>query len=223
MMQFFRSSVKLVAALFAILMFIFVVTSVDWSQITGGSRTTVGVINGVSVPVNAYQAILQQAIDSRQRQSSGTLSADDVEEIRNQVWENLIQEQVLNSEFKRRHIGASTEEIADAIRTSPPQELTTVPDFQTDGKFDLAKYQRWLGSSIGRQYIPQLEAQYREEIMRGKLLRVVTADVYLSDPALWQSYRDNHDLVTIQLAAVVREARPALPSATTVIFLRSTG
>jgi peptidyl-prolyl cis-trans isomerase D len=209
MMQFFRSSVKLVAALFAILMFIFVVTSVDWSQITGGSRSTVGSINGVSIHVNAYQAILQQAIDSRQRQTSGSLSADDVEEIRNQVWENLIQEQVLNSEFKRRHISASTEEIADAIRNSPPQELTTVPDFQTEGKFDLAKYQRWLNSSIGRQYIPQLEAQYREEIMRGKLLRVVTADVYLSDPALWQAYRDNHDLVTVQLAAVVpREAVP---------------
>jgi peptidyl-prolyl cis-trans isomerase D len=204
MMQFFRSvGGKIAALVFAVLMFVFVVTSVDWSQITGGSRSTVGVINGVSVPVNAYQAILQQAIDARQRQSSSSLSADDIEEIRNQVWENLIQEQVMSSEFKRRHISADAEEIADAIKNSPPQELTNVPEFQTEGKFDLAKYQRWLNSSIGRQYIPQLEAQYREEIMRGKLLRVVTADVYLSDGALWQSYRDAHETVTIQLTAVV--------------------
>ena len=39
--------------------------------------------------------------------------------------------------------------------------------------------------------------------MRGKLLRVVTADVYLSDAALWQSYRDDHETVTMQLTAVV--------------------
>ncbi len=31
----------------------------------------------------------------------------------------------------------------------------------------------------------------------------MTADVYLSDPALWQSYRDTHETVTIQLTAVV--------------------
>ena len=197
--------------MFAVLIF-FVVTSVDWSQITGGSRSTVGVINGVSIPVNAYQAILQQAIDTRQRQSSASLSADEIEEIRNQVWENLIQEQVMSSEFERRHISADAEEIAEAIRNSPPQDLTNVPEFQTEGKFDLAKYQRWLGSSIGRQYIPQLEAQYREEIMRGKLLRVVTADVYLSDAALWQSYRDAHETVTIQLAAVV--PRDVVPDST---------
>ncbi|HEY7027423.1 MAG TPA: peptidyl-prolyl cis-trans isomerase [Gemmatimonadales bacterium] len=213
MMQFFRSvGGKIAAFVFALLMFIFVVTSVDWSQITGGSRSTVGVINGVSIPVNAYQAILQQAIDARQRQSGASLSADDIEEVRNQVWENLIQEQVMSSEFKRRHISADAEEIAEAIKNSPPQELMNVPEFQTEGKFDLAKYQRWLGSSIGRQYIPQLEAQYREEIMRGKLLRVVTADVYLSDAALWQSYRDAHETVTMQLSAVI--PRDVVPDST---------
>ena len=70
MMKFFRSvGGKIAAGVFAVLMFIFVVTSVDWSQIAGGSRSTIGVINGVSIPVNAYQQILQQAIDARQRQA----------------------------------------------------------------------------------------------------------------------------------------------------------
>lgn len=212
MMQFFRSSVKLVAAMFALLMFIFVVTSVDWSQITGGSRSSVGSINGVSIPLNAYQSILQSAIDSRQRQTSGSLSAEEIEEVRNQVWENLVQDQVLNTEYKRRDIQVSPEEIAEAIRLSPPEELTTLPEFQTDGKFDPAKYQRWLGSSIGRQYIPQLEAQYRSELMRNKLFRAVTVDVTMSDPALWQSYQDNNEKVAMQLTAIV--PRDVIPDST---------
>jgi peptidyl-prolyl cis-trans isomerase D len=212
MMKFFRSSAGLVAGLFAVLMFIFVVTSVDWSQITGGSRSSVGVINGVSVPLNTYQAILQQAIDTRQRQTSSSLSADDMEQIRNDVWENLIQDQVLVTEYKRQHIQVSPEEIADAIRSGPPDQLLSAPEFQTDGKFDQAKYQRWLQSGIGRQYIPQLEAEQRDEILRNKLLRVVTADVFMSDAALWQAYRDAHDNVTVQLAAIV--PRDAVPDST---------
>ena len=45
--------------------------------------------------------------------------------------------------------------------------------FQTEGKFDLSKYQRWLASGIGQQYVPPLEAQYRDQIQQSKLLRVV--------------------------------------------------
>jgi peptidyl-prolyl cis-trans isomerase D len=203
MMQFFRSSVKLVAAIFAILMFIFMVTSVDWSQITGGSRSEVGKINGTSIPLNAYQTFVQQAIDQRQRQSKGSLTAEEIQQIRDDVWEQIIQQRVLETEYHKRKISANAQEIAEAIRLAPPPEIVNHPDFQTDGKFDEAKYQRWLQSSIGAQYVPQLEVEYREQIMRQKLLRVVTSDVYLSDPALWQSYRDANEAVTIELVPII--------------------
>lgn len=203
MMQFFRSSVKLVAAIFAILMFIFMVTSVDWSQITGGSRSEVGKINGTSIPLNAYQTFVQQAIDQRQRQSKGSLTTEEVQQIRDDVWEQIIQQRVLETEYQKRKISANAQEIAEAIRLAPPPEIVNHPDFQTDGKFDEAKYRLWLQSAIGTQYVPQLEVEYREQIMRSKLLRVVTSDVYLSDAALWQSYRDANEAVTIELVPII--------------------
>ena len=56
MIRVFRSlATKIAAAVFAVLMIVFVVTSVDWSQVTGGSRTTVGEIGGVRIPLQAYQ------------------------------------------------------------------------------------------------------------------------------------------------------------------------
>ena len=178
------------AALFAILMFIFVVTQRRFdSEITSGSRS-IGRRDqrGLSPRRTPIRPSCSRRSTAGSGRSSGSLSADDVDEIRNQVWDQLIQEQVLNSEFKRRHIGASTEEIADAIRSFASPELTTVPDFQTDGQFDLAKYQRWLGSRIGRQYIPRAGgAVSRRDHARANCCALVTADVYLSDAALWQS------------------------------------
>ena len=48
-----------------------------------------------------------------------------------------------------------------------------------------------------------------------KLFRTVTSDVYLSDPAIWQRYRDEHEVVKVDLAAIV--PRNAVPdSAVTV-------
>jgi peptidyl-prolyl cis-trans isomerase D len=139
--------------------------------------------------------VVQQNIDARQRQSPGPLGLEDAQQVRDEVWEQFVQNTVLSAEYRRRGITVTEDEIAEAIRNSPPPEFREVPEFQTDSQFDMGKYQRWLTSSVAQQYLPALEAQYREQIQRSKLLRVVTADVYLSDAALWERYRDEHEMV----------------------------
>ena len=204
MMQVFRSIVgKVAAVVFAVLMFVFVITSVDWSQVTGGSRTTVGEIGGVKVPLQTFQRMVQSELDARQRQNGRSASAEDVEDARKVVWEDLIQQQSLEKEYRERGITVTPDEVALAIQNNPPPDFLNQPEFQTDGKFDMDKYQLWLRSGTAAQVIPLLEAQYGDQIRQAKLLRVVTADVYLSDPALWQAWRDAHARVTIELAAVL--------------------
>jgi peptidyl-prolyl cis-trans isomerase D len=179
----------------------------DLSGITGGSglltSTSVGKVNGKSIDARTYQSIVQQSIDSRQQQSSGAMGLEDYQQVRDQVWDQIVQNSVLDAEYRRRGIKVTDDEIVQAIRTSPLPEFQNVPEFQTDSQFDLAKYQRWLTSSIAQQYLPSLEAQYREELRRAKLLRVVTADVYLSDAALWEQYRDENETVKIGLTAII--------------------
>jgi peptidyl-prolyl cis-trans isomerase D len=207
MMQAFRNSAKVAGAVFALLMLIFVLTSVDWSGLT--TSTTVGKINGESVDARTYQGFVQQSIDNRQKDLPTSLTLEERNQIEDQVWEQLIENRVLESEFDRRGITVSTDEIVQAIRNSPPSDFRDVPEFQTDSQFDISKYQRWLTSSVGAQYLPALEAQYRDQLRRSKLLRVVAADIYLSDAALWEQYQDENDQVKIGLTAIV--PRNAIP------------
>jgi peptidyl-prolyl cis-trans isomerase D len=203
MIRVFRSlATKIAAGIFAVLMIVFVITSVDWSQVAGGSRTTVGEIGGVRIPLQTYQQLVQNQTQARQAQSGGSLSAEETEQIRNEVWDELVEQQSLEAAYRARGIKASTEEVADAISTTPLQEFYTAPDFQTDGKFDMAKYHQWLRSSAAAIYVPQLEAQYADQIRRSKLFRVVTADIYLPDAELWQSWRDSYEKVTIEAASI---------------------
>jgi peptidyl-prolyl cis-trans isomerase D len=182
-------------------MLVFMLTSVDWSGLT--STTTVGKINGESIDARTYQTYVQQTIDNRQRDMPASLTLEERNQIEDQVWEQLIETQMLEDEYDRRGITVTTDEIVQAMRNSPPAEFRNVPEFQTDSQFDIAKYQRWLNSSVGAQYLPALEAQYRDQIRRSKLLRVVAADVYLSDAALWEQYRDENEKVTIALTAII--------------------
>lgn len=200
---------KVAAGVFAVLMLVFVITSVDWSQVTGGASSTVGEIGGVSIPLRTYQQLVQNQTESWQRQNGRAPSAEEVEEIRNAVWQELIQQQSLEAEYRRRGISVSTDEVASAIENSPPNELLAAPEFQTDGQFDIQKYQRWLRSSAAEQVVPMLEAQYADQIRQSKLLRVITGDIYLSDPALWQAWRDANEKVTVELTAII--PRNAVP------------
>ncbi len=210
MMQAFRNSAKVAGAIFALLMLIFVLTSVDWSGLT--RSTTVGKINGASVDARTYQGFVQQSIDNRQRDTPASLTLEERHQIEDQVWEQLIENRVLETEFERRGITVTTDEVVQAIRNSPPADFRDVPEFQTDSQFDMNKYQRWLTSSVGAQYLPALEAQYRDQLRRSKLLRVVAADIYLSDAALWEQYRDEHEQVKVGLTAII--PRNAVPDST---------
>src|SRR5215212_8460115 len=210
-MQAFRNAAKPLMVVVALTFFAWLV--VDLTGSTGLlTKTTVGKVNGQSVDARTYQAVVQQSIDARQREAPAALGLEDYQQIRDQVWEQFVQNNVLQAEYKRRGITVNEDEIVEAIRTSPPPEFQKIPEFQTDSQFDLAKYQRWLTSSLAQQYLPSLEAQYRDQLQRAKLLRVVTSDIYLSDAALWERYRDEHEMVKVGLTAIV--PRNAVPDST---------
>ena len=203
MIQLFRSKLakQITVVFFAFLMVAFLLTGVDYSAL--GSSNAIGSINGETVDARSYETIVQQQTEAAQRQSATPLSLEDLQSVRDRVWEQLIQQRVLDAEYERYGIEATDEEVVELLRTSPPQQLATAPEFQTDGQFDLAKYQRWLTSPGSGPYVEALGAEMREQILRSKLLTLVTSDVYLSDPALWQQYRDRNEKVRIQLTAIL--------------------
>lgn len=205
MMQVFRNTAKPLIIAVTVTFFAWLV--LDLSGLTGGggllTKTAVGKVNGKAIDIRAYQSALQQAVEARQRQGGAALTLEENEQLKDEVWEQFVQNVLLDGEYRKRGLVATPDEIADAIKNAPPTEFQSVPTFQTDGRFDLAKYQRWLTSSEGTQYLPALEQQYRDQILQAKLFRAITADVYVSDAALWQRYRDQNEKTTVGLAAIV--------------------
>ncbi len=187
--------------MFAGLMLVFILTMAPWDKITTG--TSVGEVNGRRIDVRAYEGEVQRAVEARQRQSSENLGLDDQQAVRNEVWDQFVTGELLESEYRRRGVRVNDDEVVDAIRTTPLPEFYRLPEFQSKGQFDPAKYQKWLTSSVAQQFLPQMELQYRDQLERAKLFRTVTSDVYLSDAAVWERYRDEHEAVKIDLAALV--------------------
>ncbi len=205
MMQAFRNAAKPVVVILTVTFIAWLV--VDLSGLTGNSglltRTDVGSINGQKIDSRLYQQAVSDETSRRQQQAGRSLGIEEVEQVRNEVWEGMVQQAILSAEIKKRGLTVSPDEIAAMIEMVPLPDFQADPNLQTDGVFDINKYRNWLASPAGAPVIPYLEAQYASEILRTKLLRNVTADVFISDAALWQRYRDQNERTTIALTPLV--------------------
>ena len=159
-------------------------------------------VNSKKYQVAEYQKRVQLANEQyRERNGSAPLTREDEQQIGDQVINQMVQEALLEQEYKRLGIRVSDTEIIEAARTSPPPQVMNDPQFQTDGQFDPRKWNQFL-STAGPQVLAQLEAIYRDEIPRMKLLQFLTSDVYVSDAKLWRLYRDQNDSVRVASLAV---------------------
>ncbi len=99
----------------------------------------IGVINGEKIPPNFFNQLVNQQLE-QYRVGGQTVSDQTLEVIRNQVWENIIQENLIATAIEDMGITATDDEVLFHLQNNPPQFLTTLPDFQTNGQFDMQKY-----------------------------------------------------------------------------------
>ena len=206
MLQSFRSSAKYIWWLIVII-FVGVFLVTETSGLLGRAPVTQGTavaeVNGDDIPYTTWFQAYQQRIQQEQQGRGRSLTLDEEEQIRNSVFDELVQSVLLDQEYKRRGIRVTDEEIVQAAQFSPPPQFMQSPELQTDGRFDLEKYQRFLKSSAARQqglYF-QLENYYRSEIPRAKLFEQIASEVFVTDDELWRSYRDQHDSATVSFVA----------------------
>jgi len=164
-----------------------------------------GKVNGKPIPYQDFLEVSRLASNQwRQENPGANQSREEQLRVEDAAFEQLVQDRLLQAEWLRRGIGVSDRELVSAVQNSPPPEVQGSSEFQTDGRFDIEKWRRFLASSAMRpEDLQALEGRYREELPKIKLFRQVTSDVYVSDAKLWQIWRDTHDSLTVR-ALVVR-------------------
>lgn len=165
--------------------------------------TTVAEVNGTDINWLAWQNRANQLAQQQEQQAGKSLSLDERQQIENQAFEQMVGEILLQQEYERRGIRVSDQEVVLAAQQSPPPDLMQSPELQTDGRFDIEKYRRLLGSPAARQQglLLQLEAYYRSELPKAKLFDQLAGDVFVSDAKLWRTYKDQYDSAAVSYVA----------------------
>lgn len=197
--------IMLVTALAFVALMVF-----EWGMdITGISSGAgeIGRVGSTGVTLDAYNATYRNLYDQVSRSQAEPISSQQNREIENAAWDEVVNQILIQQELRRRGIVVTDEEIRQAALFAPPPEFRSAAAFQTDGQFDLVKYQQFISAGADDMLLLQLEAYYRDVIPRGKLLRQVTSGIQVSDASLWGSFRDENEQVEVAFVALNPQQR----------------
>lgn len=166
--------------------------------------TVVAKVNGNEILYLTWQNVSAQLTSDQERRSGRSLNLDERRQIEDQAFNQLVSDVLLQQEYEKRGIRVTDAEIREAALTSPPQDVYQNPSFQTDGRFDAAKYQRFITSPIARQQgiSVQLENYYRSELPKQRLFSQLVSEAWVSDERLFRMFRDERDSATVRLVAI---------------------
>jgi peptidyl-prolyl cis-trans isomerase D len=175
-------------------------------DITGrstGRPGVVGSVNGESITYDEFNVVYKNLYDQEQRARAEPITSAVTRQLEDATWNQLVMQKLVQQELERRGIRVSDEEVRQAAKLMPPPELAQNQLFQTNGQFDLQKYQQFLASpAVDNQLLLQLESYYRDVIPRSKLFYQVTSGTYISDGELWRIWKDGHDAVKARFVAL---------------------
>lgn len=178
----------------------------------GGPRGVIAEINGQPVRYEVFQQTYNQMV--AQLQQTRALQEGEDSYIREQAWQQIVRNVLLEQEAKKRGITVSPEEIKAAIRFSPPQFLAEAEPFKTNGQFDYRKYVAELENPNSQVPWGQVEAVVASQLPLQKLQEQIIAPATVSDGDI----RDRFLLQNERLALrFVRFAPDSFPVDTTKI------
>ena len=179
-----------------------------------GARKTgvLGAVNGQRITLDEYQTAINTQRETYKRQYGADPADRDERMVEVQAWRSLVMEKLLNDEAKRLGIPAHDKEVVLTLESSPPAQLANQPVFQTDGKFDPAKYQQALRDP--KNNWGPFEEMTREQLPVKKLQERLVSSIKLSQPELLEAFHDRYDKATVTIVQVPSAPDSAVASPT---------
>jgi peptidyl-prolyl cis-trans isomerase D len=202
MMEFIRSKAGKFIILPTVAFFLLFMVYGIIAETAGTTPSDLGSVNGEPITLQAYQNAVE-SLTQQAQQAGERVTPEQQREIRERAWNQLVTDILVRQELGRRRIGVSNEEIVFAAKNFPHPQLAQQEIFQTNGQFDLRKYQAFIaGPQATDDILAELEGYYRDALPRQKLQRQLAAGARVTDAELWRAYQDQNERATVEYVSL---------------------
>ncbi|MFQ6113422.1 MAG: peptidylprolyl isomerase, partial [bacterium] len=167
--------------------------------ITGKHPNAIAVVNGKEISDRQFYDAYNRELQAFRDRTEAEPSEYQLESIRNQVIESLIQEILIGQIIRKKGITANDEEIVYRIFNDPPEFLKSQESFHNDQKqFDMAKYQAALNDPSNARQWRFVEEIIRQNLPLEKLQQRLQASVRITEDEIKRAYLKQNQEVKVK-------------------------
>jgi peptidyl-prolyl cis-trans isomerase D len=184
-----------------ILVLAFLATIVfEWGMnylgLRGNTMIEFGSVNGQEIKYTDFENQVQFTIEQQKQQTGEDPDESVVGMIRDQVWDQMVTQALVQQEIKRLGITVTDQEILNWVYNSPQ----TLPDIirrnfiDSTGNFNMALYQQVLATKTPEieKFWAQVEDYLKQTLLSQKLQSVITGAVRVSEGDVLQKFKDDN-------------------------------
>jgi peptidyl-prolyl cis-trans isomerase D len=155
----------------------------------GALDGVVGKVGKREVLYDQYNRMVQDRLaKDRGENKENPITDAKVRQARKDVWDEVVRDRLMQVYQEKWGIVTSDEEVAFAVRNSPPSWIRQNENFQKDGQFDRAKWEEFLRDPRAAQVLVSIEKDYRASMGNQKVIDRIIAPVFVSPDEVWNEY-----------------------------------
>jgi len=186
-------------AFFALFM---IISNSDIMTIFGARSNNVGSINGKEISYQDFNKAIDTERQNQKAQTGKDISDDNMDQFRDQVWDALVTQTLLEQEIKKMGITVSDQEIRDVILSDNPPQFLKQNFVDSTGKFNKELYMRAMYDPRNAKPLLQAEDYIRQNLLNQKLQSMLIASVEIGEPEIKREFINQNTKIDAQYALV---------------------
>lgn len=170
--------ILLVGGLFVLFM---VISDSRVLEFLGNRSQNVGSINGEDVTYQEYSALVDRYRQQQERATGQTLDESQMDYFRDNVWDALVTQKLIDAKINEYGITVSDEEVKDAILGSNPPAFLKQQFTDSTGNFNRQLYDQTIRDPRNKEIVLAVEEQIKQQLVQQKLQNYLFASVIVSD------------------------------------------
>lgn len=170
-------------------------------EIFGQRQNNVGSINGTDISYQQYSALLEQAKERQKAQTGQDIDEDQMDAFNDQVWETMVNQELIKEQIEKFGIKVSDEEVREIIFGANPPDFLRSQFTDSTGRFNRQLYTQTLMQQK-KDVLLAIEEQVRQMRLNEKLESYLFASINVGEGQIKRRYIDQAVNMNAQYVSV---------------------
>lgn len=175
----------------------------DYLGIRAGRTDTIGAVNGKKITYKEFTEVVRNFSENQKTKTGVEPDESQLKQIRDQVWQTLVNQHLLDEEIARLGVSVSDQELVDWVRGDNPPEDLRRNFLDSTGQFRRDVYEQFLANpnqflkdpqgtdqTFGTKWLVDYEKSLRQRRVQEKLQSLMLSSVRVTEGEALHRFQD---------------------------------